>query len=394
MTFREMIALYKAGTLHDEQKALLESEIEKHEAISDYLFDEADLSLTQDSDGENDREHSERLAEAAQFTDAINASIRRAFVRTGVIVGTIILAIVLSVIFVLPHAVSLLYYNPGEVVGRSAYGFETTQFDLDLSVFTELFLGGTHRNTANIEPEGYGEYSITIPQITSVSRNYTTVNGKITRNELLLYDPNLLTMPTGNAFVINEKDYHIYTGESAAVSTEEALAADVLDENNWYTAYFSLNELKDYEDFYRWYESLDARSYYLWCAVYTGNCSFNTLGFCPQLSGRCIHWDTEAYPYLTLLTDTKSIEQHEAERADGAVMSTHFVSMLSYMNDHPHTAELFGVDGTDWNGIIDYVEENGIKILGFAVSGTGDALRSIAEENMVSYVYAVPMNNK
>ena len=39
MTFREMINKYQEGTLEEQQTELVKNEIEKHEAISDYLYE-------------------------------------------------------------------------------------------------------------------------------------------------------------------------------------------------------------------------------------------------------------------------------------------------------------------------------------------------------------------
>ena len=43
MTYRELIDLYKNGKLNEEQKAKVEKDIERQEAISEYLFEEGVL---------------------------------------------------------------------------------------------------------------------------------------------------------------------------------------------------------------------------------------------------------------------------------------------------------------------------------------------------------------
>lgn len=387
MKFRELIEQYKAGTLSDEEKALLESEIEKHEAISDYLFDEAELSADEALLSEND-ESSEDKKQAKQFTSAVNASIRRAFVKSGLIIGTIILLIVLAVIFVLPNTVSKAYYDPTEVVGTSEYGTETTRLDLDLSVFTELFLPGKYRNTAIADAEGYGEYNITIPQVSSVTGSFTAVGGKITRDDLLLYDPNLFSYPLDNAFVIDEEEYMIFSGTGAAGSKNEAFAAlENLNDNSYYTAYFTLDELTDYDDFYSWYLAKDIRCAELWCGVYTENTSASHLGFAPELCGRTLDWDREEYPSLCIL-DSKS----DNVQTDGKTMKTHFLSMLRYMNDHPDTAGMLTHYSVDWSNVIEYVENNEFELFGFAIVADKENIMKIAQDSAVSYVYTTPFH--
>ena len=388
MTFREIIKLYKEGTLPEEEKAALEAEIEKHEAISDYLFDDADIPGFEPVESEGDTQSNKTDKDSEKFTAVINASIRRAFVRTGIIVGSVVLAAVLAVIFVLPGFVSLFYYNPDEVVGISEYGFETERLDLDLSVYTELFLPTKYRNEAIIEAEGYGEYNIVIPQISSSTGRHLSVSGKLTRGELLMYDPNFFVQAPVNAFVINSDDYHLFSGTGAAGSSSDAFAAlEELSDGTYYSAYFSLKELTEYEDFYKWYSSRDLPCSELWCGVYTSNISTDHLGFCPELSGKCIDWDRETYPRLCILDDHTSVSQMESQQASGEVMQTHFESMLRYMRDSKKTTDIFCRNDIDWDEIIRYIDENGLDIFGFAVVADKETVMSFAEDPMISYVY-------
>lgn len=73
-----------------------------------------------------------------QFIKEIRWSIRKTFIKMGIIVGVAVLVIVLCAVFILPKAVSDFYYNPNEVVGKYEE-MTTTRMDLDLSVYSELF---------------------------------------------------------------------------------------------------------------------------------------------------------------------------------------------------------------------------------------------------------------
>lgn len=124
----------------------------------------------------------------------------------GVIVGTGVLAVVLCVIFVLPQVVSAFYYNPNEVVGiGEGSDITTTRMSLDLSVYSELFWPGSYRNTVNAVAEGYGTYNISIPQGISFGGKFTTVNGRLKRGKLTLYNTDEFKMPYGNTFMVPEE---------------------------------------------------------------------------------------------------------------------------------------------------------------------------------------------
>ena len=84
MTYRELLELYKSGRLNQEEASKIEQDIEKHEAIGDYLYDEQnipELALMQEDSMENEED----------FTRAIQASIREAFWKLGIKVFVITL---------------------------------------------------------------------------------------------------------------------------------------------------------------------------------------------------------------------------------------------------------------------------------------------------------------
>ena len=178
MSFREIIKMYQEGTLEDNKKELVRVEIEKHEAISDYLYEKSQIPNLDEMDIMMADDNDEQKAE--DFSKMVRKAIRRAFVKMGIIVGTVILAIMLVVVFLLPNLVSSFYYNPNEVVGTSASANETKRMSLDLAVFSELFLPAKYRDKVIAEELGYGKYDIIIPQTATYNGDFSTVAG-ITR---------------------------------------------------------------------------------------------------------------------------------------------------------------------------------------------------------------------
>ena len=170
MTYRELLRLYKQGKLEDSAKKQIEAEIEKQDAISEFLYEEGEIpdfsdleneqgcfnglndetqkterqnSKNNNSIEEQQRNQPEKQEEAfnEQFMKEIRHSIRKAFIKMGTIVGAVVLIFVLCAVFILPKAVSKFYYDPNEAAG--AYeGMTTTRMSLDLSVYSEE-LGAT-----------------------------------------------------------------------------------------------------------------------------------------------------------------------------------------------------------------------------------------------------------
>lgn len=379
MTFREMIKLYQEGALEDKQTEMVRDELEKHEAISDYLYEASqfpDLDgmgavVTDDNDGQ----------EAKDFSKMVRKAIRRAFIKMGIIVGGAILAIVLAVIFLLPDLVSGFYYNPNEVVGSSTSANETNRMSLDMAVYSELFLPAKYRDTVIAEELGYGKYYITIPQTITYNGTFSTVAGVLERNKLTLYSPDLLSGYPANAFVLPEDIVWPHRGMGAAGSAEDAFASlQELDDDAVYTAYFTLDALADYESLYEqvgnaWYAVYNEPGYYA--------------GFWSSQIGSVFDWDQEKYPLLSTLHSGGSIEEIDANAASADAMKTHFMSMLRYMQDHPEVLKMFGNEDPQLGDAIEYVEANGLQIYGFAVIASKETILELAEAENIAYVYTM-----
>ena len=97
MTYRELLNLYKQGKLDDVRKKEVEAAIEKQDAISEFLYEEGEIPEFSDLESENaeNPENKEWLAGQKnnqkdeinrQFIKEIRWSIRKAFIKMGMIV--------------------------------------------------------------------------------------------------------------------------------------------------------------------------------------------------------------------------------------------------------------------------------------------------------------------
>ena len=332
----------------------------------------------------------------------------------GVVTGAIVLAVILCAVFVLPRVVSAIYYDPNEVVGEYE-DLVTTRMDLDLSVYSELFLPGNYRNQVSAVSRGYGEYDITIPQNMSHTGKFTSVSGKLVRGELTLYDKNILSRPSMQLYLPGDEtaweawevdengketkmDTEARKKESIQYSKEEI---EGYNDNDWYTAFVSIEKIMDYKDFIEWFQNLsdskDLEWGTLWCAVHTENedgyCIEPNIGFCPFAAGMSMSWDKEKYPYLSLNDDGDSLEY--VDETDEEIMQSHFISMLSYMKEHKEILAMMDqtADEADrYQEMIDYVKKNGLKVHGFAISAKKDTLLELYKEDVVSYIQTTPQN--
>lgn len=430
MTYRELLKLYRQGKLEEDKKKEVEAEIEKQDAISEFLYEEGEIPGLEDLKEQEDTEPAKNLIAASdteknagtgqnndfdnRFVKEIRHSIRKAFIKMGVVTGAIVLAVILCAVFILPRVVSAIYYDPNEVVGEYE-DLVTTRMDLDLSVYSELFLPGNYRNQVSAVPRGYGEYDITIPQNMSWTGKFTSVSGRLVRGELTLYDKNILSRPSMQFYLPgDETAWEVWevdeNGKETKMDTEARKKESIqyskeeiegYNDNDWYTAFVSIEKIMEYKDFIEWFQNLsDSKNLEwgtLWCAVHTENedgyCIEPNIGFCPFAAGMSMSWDKEKYPYLSLNDDWDS--QEDVDETDEKIMQSHFISMLSYMREHKEILTMMdqAADDTDrYQEMIDYVKKNGLKIHGFAISAKKDTLLELYKEDVVSYIQTTPQN--
>mgnify|MGYP005797453609 CR=1 FL=1 len=410
MKYDELLELYKKKELSGEQQEMVEQDIERHEAISEYLFEKEEEDILQDS-GKLPEESAIRFTEkekkaADDFTKRVNRAVRRAFLKMGAAVCAVTLVVVLLVLFVLPHVVSSFYYDPGRIVGESSYGGTTNQMSLDLAVYTELALPGAYRDNVQVEDRGYGNYDINIYQSVSRSGEFHHVAGRVEKNNLKMYDINLLNMPSSNIFgwfqmnmdrkdtlteqVENGAGSFAYTPESKEQSAEDL---KLLDDNKYYLAYVTLDKILPYNDFIEFAENYSERAIDVWCVPRTAEESYMpigrpaNLGFCIQLGqSSMLEWNREKYPDLILWSfdDTSEWDEAEEKIKDETFAAEHFTVMLDYMSGQDEFLGMVGQQaGEKYAEAADYIRENGLQVYGFACVADKETLLELNAEEEV-----------
>lgn len=407
MTYREMIERYKKGELNPEETERLERAIERQEAIGEYLVDreEKEAELFWKEEGETPKAGDGQKV----MTDAIRRAIRRAFLKLGIFVGVAVFAVVMLLIFVVPKTVDLFFYDPGKQLGE----FQN-QMQTDLAVYSELALPGQIRDNVLVRDRGYGCYDIRVTQSYSLTGRIYDVIGRVERGSLTLYDPNILTRPTGNVFgwfqaegtgseslreLYAKEDNMLHGIAGGPQSSREALEG--LDDDTLYLAYVTLDEMLPYEEFVKYLSSLDEDGLYAWCAVKTsdGHQLYEAeesrlfypenLGFfCGVPSGIVKDgwvWDDGRYPELFLSWEEDTEEKLASEEA----MSRHFTSLLRYTADQKDFLSMMenAPDAETLDMAADYVEENGLMVYGFAVAARKELLLTILEDPQVYEIY-------
>lgn len=399
MKYRELLDLYKKNELDNIRRAEVEADIEKQEAISEYLFENEEIIDFSDPCLQSDISDADMDFDEKRFNKMIKKSIRKAFLKLGIAVAVIVLGLVIAANTALPHVVDAFYYNPAKISGTTSNGIDTNQISLDTAIYTELFTPGYYRYHVGAFEEGWGKYDIQIFQNTSYNGQFRTVYGTIEKGKMTLFDDTVFKLPTQNAFATDEIEGMAGCGTAAAgtaVNAKEKLKE--LDESDYYVSYVTLNRVMTYDELVKW--SNLSGIVPDWCAVCYQNekgsydyhagdiVGFNFLTSCGEMG-----YDNEKYPYLNYFDMLETIESFPKDNFSSDVMKEHMLSMLSYMRDNKEFRDMVGCTMAEpsMNGLIDNIEEYGLNIYGFVVVAQKDRILEISQNENVPYIYTTPL---
>lgn len=417
MKYRELLQLYKEGKLNETEQKEIEEALEKEQALLDFILDQEDVpnfSEEEDVDLEaKKKQAAQREYEMEErFQKQLQKSIRRAFQKMGMTVGAVLLACLLLIEFVLPHLVDHFYYDPGKTVGQGNEAEDkTNQISLDLAVYSELFLPEYMRDNVSVTERGYGNYDIQIIQnVARQGETFIDVGGKIERNHLTVFDPNILKRPVDNVFEWNmnsmdpsktleeqiEQPKELPDGSveisnmSPGGTPEECRETiDQLEEEKYYKAYVTLNQVLPYETMYKFlkqYEILPD-----WCAIQcTDQMYHKNIGFSIYQSGNNIAWDKETYPLLRTV-DGEAYDEIEKMMQTEEGACTHFTSMLHYMSKQTRFLKMFypELEPETLEESAEYVEKNGVKIYGMLITADRATLQKLDDTEEVYSIYVL-----
>ena len=399
MKYRELLDLYKKDQLDNSKKAEVEADIEKQEAISEFLFENEEIPMLSDDEFKSEIPDSSTDFDEKRFNKMIKKSIRKAFLKLGIAVAAVVLVLVIAANTALPHIVDAFYYNPAKVSGTSSNGIDTNQISLDTAIYTELFTPGYYRYHVGAFEEGWGKYDIQILQNTSHNGQFRTVYGTIEKGKMTLFDDTVFKLPTQNAFATDEIEGMAGCGTAAAGTVENAREKlKELDENDYYVSYVTLDKVMTYDELVKW--SNDSGIIPDWCAVCHQNeedaydyyasdiVGFNYLTSCGEMG-----YDNEKYPYLNYFDMLETIENLPEDNFSSDIMKEHMLSMLRYMRDNKEFRDMAGCTMAEpsMNSLIDNIEEFGLNIYGFVVVAQKDRILEISQNENVQYIYTAPL---
>nr|WP_317322889.1 anti sigma factor C-terminal domain-containing protein [uncultured Flavonifractor sp.] len=383
MTFRELLEKYKNGTATEAERALVEAELEKSEAIADYLAE----GLEALEEGGEALSHSD--AEVKKVKRTVNRRLR----RTALWAASIVLAAVLAVQFVINPLVVSFYYQPnGRTVGQDEERDSEAAMlynvgddvEVDLTALYELLVPGQTPADIQVDEEGFGRYTLTYQTVDGLTGDMLPVTQKLRPDS---YGKQV--QRGWENYKLNWLDYTAPASPEESTFNRQIEYLSQLPETSFITAWVHFPEDLTCVQFAKLAESYDLdnsnRISFRWAGVRVsdpieaigGQSHF--LGLIPEEAAReqarvSPAWETyPLFDYHQYFAENgyNSIGNNRSANS-GYQMETHFQSVLAYAADRPEAVEaLVGPirEGILWDfaAAQSYVEEHGVRIGGALV---------------------------
>ena len=363
MTFRELLEKYKNQTATPEERKQVEAELEKYNALTEYL-------LEQDVDMEG-----EDLAGQQEELQKIDRSMKKRG-RRIIAIAVVIACVVMGALTAFQPVISkVIWYDPTE------RDFQQYSYDISchLAVLAELTMPEVQMESVMITEKGWGQYDLQVQQREWSSGEYLWEDGTVTRGKIQLKS-NVYQYSVINAFSRGTAEF----GNSVMTESAEAKAALAdLPEYLKMEAYVSLGKdwtMEELENF-----AAQQDGYLGWVGVRTSPEDRQLLplmGFDADSSGYIWENVDAAYPFyeLSMHEDvplSEAWEKHFLALLQYSIDHQDFYARLNQSNDHGSTCQM----------VQEYVTENGVKTYGFLYYGTPAEMRKLLENEDVEGIY-------
>lgn len=385
MKYRELLEKYKKNLISEEEKKMVEQDIEKYEAIEEYLSERIDMALFNLTTLNESEQHNEE--ETVKIKKSVNSRLRKV-VFTSVF---IVIALVIGVFFVISPLVGSYYYNPAKITvgeGRSDINF-------DLYAITELnFPGYSLSSDVHVEKLGFGEYDISFSRRNLFTQENNHVTTKIRRgikvinHTEFIEDINFyftdIKYPARNSQHINEQKQRVMN-HIMKLNPVSYVSASLTFEND-----LTMEELYQLELKYP-----DIK--FVWAGIRTAPSSENLrdiIGIHLINGSNYLITDQakveKKYPAFHILewlvrpTGYKNSEMSLVAKS----YELHYKSLLKYMIDRNEATKVLEHDFSNrkleyYQSALDYSEEHGVKTFGVLIYANAEDIIQLVENEPI-----------
>lgn len=375
MTFRELLEKYRNGSATPEEQAQAELELEKFDALTEYM-------MAQDFPQEEDDPEI-----PAGELKKIRRHIKRRNALLVCLAAGAACCIIAAACYFEPVISKRLWYDPTEVYHPDSDHFSSQKIDSHMAVLAELIMPEIRLDSVFVKEQGKGKYDLTLYQWDYSRGENRFSYGTVTRNKVELQHDFFLQACSANVFSRSQYGFREEPSETGIIRSTEAAQAILkeLPEYIQLEAYISLRRDWDMETFAGFREKINQEpegAWIGWTAVRTAPENrqlFPLAGFLADSGGWILDEVDNLYPYY-------EISMHEDEPMS-KVFSEHFKALLCYIIDHENFYAENMNDRIPAKEMLEYVEENGVNTYGFICYGSPQDILQVLEEPDVEGIY-------
>ncbi|GAA0720610.1 hypothetical protein GCM10008905_09990 [Clostridium malenominatum] len=381
MKYRELLERYKKGLVSEEERQMIEEDIEKYEAIEEHLSEIMDMDLINLTISKESEQHNE---ETIKIKKSVNSRLRKVILTSVAIMITLLIGI----FFVISPLVDSYFYDPAKV----SVGEINSDINFDLYALTELNMPGySLTSDVYVERQGFGDYDIGffLTNLFTQEKNYITT--KIKRGEKIknyteiIEDTGVNFMyvkyPIGNSNQINEKKQRVMN-HVMQLNPVSYVSANLTFEKD-----LTMDELRQLEIKY---PNID----FIWAGIRTAphnDMPKDLIGINLIRSNKIIIREEiveEKYPAFHIfewLVNPTGYESSEMS-LEAKAYELHYKSLLQYKIDRKEATKVLDLNPRrleHYKSALDYTKDNGIKTFGVLVYANAKDLIELVENESI-----------
>jgi hypothetical protein len=351
--FKEKLKAYAEGRLSEEDKFLMEKELEKLELYQEFLDEQIDKEPSkQPYTNDNLLKNQEKIIRKSKWKARLQ--------------NACITLIIFSILLILLQTLTSKYYNLGNPCRLTLYrnaikaAIQTTRPNADTT-------GSTLRRGTFFSTEIGIKYLKKVGK-DEVPGGYVTLRFNFSK-------PSIVSDESPDS--INFNNFYFDPtpiSENANIDIDPTMwnTLEKLHEGTVAEAYITFNKLYETQEVLDIFKNKDMDL--LWLAVDTGTKNGTVLGF------------PHAYDFPELRRNwfdpPPKVVQHYT---NGEFRNEYFIDTLKFLNEHKDIANAVDSIGSMQNlqETLNYLDKNGVRILGVAVTGPTKEILKLREDNLV-----------
>lgn len=409
MSYKDLLDKYKEDSLSLEEKKKIEAEIEKHEALEDYLAEGLDEILEADMTAiDSEAQKKETL----KLKKSVNNKLKKIII-SSLIAGIIIFKLIFNIMSCI---VDQLYYDPMSIIQSENREYPVSNFNYDMSALVDMRIPGYKIDlTTSEERKGFARYDLVFSMIDLFSEKNNNYYAKIKRGKYI-YETNNILNVKNNSDIWRGFDIVRYPYLYKPVEGKISMVKEANIKNNEKTIQY-LNQLnpltyismslvfdqdKNMEEIYHIMKENPKLSF-KWIGIRTikeenikEDKYVHLLGFNPDLNDQgsvIVKPNIEKYPLFNLNDFHKYYLKYFDTNKIADIYETygmHFRSRLSYLADQKDFIEIFdnNYDGTNlYTEAISYIDQNGVKTYGVLIYANAQDLLEAIDDISYRSIY-------